>query len=159
MITPSSRTRCVCVCMWVWVCAHLLCSAALANVSNAPPLLQVISFTFPGYPAPPLSLIYNINNAIYGWLKADMQNCVVVHCQVGASFHCLRLVTGLAIAVSSKGFIVIAIRPDTALPHGVIVSPISDGSRSLGHRRSVLSAVVQTGSQRTASAGASGEEV
>eukprot|EP00742_Colponemidia_sp_Colp-10_P005471 GILJ01005846.1.p1 GENE.GILJ01005846.1~~GILJ01005846.1.p1 ORF type:complete len:443 (+),score=58.40 GILJ01005846.1:40-1368(+) len=44
---------------------------------------QVIEFNFPGYPAPPLDLLFKICNSIKSWLNADPDNVAVIHCQSG----------------------------------------------------------------------------
>jgi tensin len=53
---------------------------------------QVIEFKFPGYPAPPLDKVFSICKAIDGWVKADDENVVAVHCQTGKG----RTITVLA---------------------------------------------------------------
>ena len=44
---------------------------------------QVIEICFPGYPAPPLGLLFKICASMESWLRADPQNVVVVHCATG----------------------------------------------------------------------------
>lgn len=44
---------------------------------------QVIEFSFPGYPAPPLDRIFAICKSIDGWLRCDEQNIAAIHCQTG----------------------------------------------------------------------------
>ena len=44
---------------------------------------QVIEFSFPGFPAPPLDRLFEICNSLFGWLSADLSNVAVLHCQTG----------------------------------------------------------------------------
>ena len=44
---------------------------------------QVICYTFPGHPAPPLGLLYLVCNSVRSWLAADARNVAVVHCLSG----------------------------------------------------------------------------
>lgn len=44
---------------------------------------QVIEFKFPGYPAPPLDKILSICRSIHGWISADSENVIAIHCQTG----------------------------------------------------------------------------
>lgn len=57
---------------------------------------QVLTFSFPGSPAPPLGLLLKILISLENWMKADERNVAVVHCLTGkgrssmvvASFLC-----------------------------------------------------------------------
>ncbi|CAJ1927060.1 unnamed protein product [Cylindrotheca closterium] len=57
---------------------------------------QVLTFSFPGSPAPPLGLLLKLLIALENWMKADDRNVAVVHCLTGkgrssmvvASFLC-----------------------------------------------------------------------
>jgi len=44
---------------------------------------QVIEYSFPGYPAPPLHLLFQLCMSIDSWLNADKDNVAVVHCATG----------------------------------------------------------------------------
>eukprot|EP00611_Tribonema_gayanum_P001538 TRINITY_DN11120_c0_g1_i1.p1 TRINITY_DN11120_c0_g1~~TRINITY_DN11120_c0_g1_i1.p1 ORF type:complete len:306 (+),score=128.83 TRINITY_DN11120_c0_g1_i1:123-1040(+) len=44
---------------------------------------QVLEFRFPGHPAPPLGMLFNICTSIENWLEADPANVAVVHCLTG----------------------------------------------------------------------------
>lgn len=46
---------------------------------------QVIEVKFPGFPAPPLGLLFKICTSIENWLAADTANVAVVHCMVCAT--------------------------------------------------------------------------
>ena len=43
---------------------------------------QVQECTFPGHPAPPLGLFFELCNSIESWLELDEANVAVVHCLV-----------------------------------------------------------------------------
>mmetsp|Transcript_331 Transcript_331/g.819 ORF Transcript_331/g.819 Transcript_331/m.819 type:complete len:794 (+) Transcript_331:54-2435(+) len=57
---------------------------------------QVLTFSFPGSPSPPLGLLLKLLVAMENWMKADERNVAVVHCLTGkgrtsmvtASFLC-----------------------------------------------------------------------
>lgn len=53
---------------------------------------QVQEFKFPGHPAPPLAVMFQIINSMESWLSADPENVAVVHCLTGRG----RTVTVLA---------------------------------------------------------------
>jgi protein-tyrosine phosphatase len=53
---------------------------------------QVQEFKFPGHPAPPLAVMFQIINSMESWLAADPENIAVVHCLTGRG----RTVTVLA---------------------------------------------------------------
>lgn len=44
---------------------------------------QVLTFSFPGSPSPPLGLLLKLLISIESWLKADERNVAVVHCLTG----------------------------------------------------------------------------
>ena len=44
---------------------------------------QVIEYSFPGYPAPPLHVLFQLCTSIDSWLNADKDNVAVVHCATG----------------------------------------------------------------------------
>ncbi|CAI5740627.1 unnamed protein product [Peronospora destructor] len=44
---------------------------------------QVLEFNFPGYPAPPLGLVFKICSSIENWLQADDKNLAAIHCLTG----------------------------------------------------------------------------
>jgi serine/threonine protein kinase len=44
---------------------------------------QVLEYKFPGHPAPPLGLLFNICTSIESWLDADDENVAVIHCLTG----------------------------------------------------------------------------
>jgi C2 domain of PTEN tumour-suppressor protein len=44
---------------------------------------QVLTFSFPGSPSPPLGLLLKLLISIESWLKADDQNVAVLHCLTG----------------------------------------------------------------------------
>ncbi|CAH0483103.1 unnamed protein product [Peronospora belbahrii] len=44
---------------------------------------QVLEFNFPGYPAPPLGLVFKICSSIENWLQADEKNLAAIHCLTG----------------------------------------------------------------------------
>ena len=44
---------------------------------------QVLTYKFPGYPAPPLGLLFKLATTMEGWLAADPANVAVVHCMNG----------------------------------------------------------------------------
>lgn len=44
---------------------------------------QVLNFSFPGSPSPPLGLMLKLLVSIESWLKADERNVAVVHCLTG----------------------------------------------------------------------------
>lgn len=44
---------------------------------------QVLTFTFPGNPCPPLGLLLKILISMENWMKADKRNVAVVHCLTG----------------------------------------------------------------------------
>jgi len=52
---------------------------ALPSTSS---LRQVIEVRFPGFPAPPLGLLFKLVTSIENWLAADPANVAVVHCMV-----------------------------------------------------------------------------
>jgi hypothetical protein len=57
---------------------------------------QVLTFSFPGSPSPPLGLLLKLLVAMENWMKADERNVAVIHCLTGkgrtsmvtASFLC-----------------------------------------------------------------------
>jgi protein-tyrosine phosphatase len=53
---------------------------------------QVQEFKFPGHPAPPLAVMFQIINSMESWLSADPENVAIVHCLTGRG----RTVTVLA---------------------------------------------------------------
>ena len=44
---------------------------------------QVLTFSFPGSPSPPLGLMLKLLMSMESWLKADSRNVAVVHCLTG----------------------------------------------------------------------------
>lgn len=44
---------------------------------------QVLTFTFPGSPSPPLGLLLKLLVSMENWMKADDRNVAVVHCLTG----------------------------------------------------------------------------
>jgi hypothetical protein len=44
---------------------------------------QVLTFTFPGSPSPPLGLLLKLLISMENWMKADDRNVAVVHCLTG----------------------------------------------------------------------------
>lgn len=44
---------------------------------------QVLEYSFPGHPAPPLGLLFNICTSVESWLDADEKNVAVLHCLTG----------------------------------------------------------------------------
>lgn len=44
---------------------------------------QVLEYSFPGHPAPPLGLLFKICMSVESWLDADEKNVAVVHCITG----------------------------------------------------------------------------
>ena len=44
---------------------------------------QVLEYSFPGHPAPPLGLLFNICTSVESWLDADEKNVAVIHCLTG----------------------------------------------------------------------------
>jgi tensin len=44
---------------------------------------QVLTFSFPGSPSPPLGLLLKLLVSIENWMKADKRNVAVVHCLTG----------------------------------------------------------------------------
>jgi protein-tyrosine phosphatase len=44
---------------------------------------QVLTFTFPGSPSPPLGLLLKLLVSMENWMKADERNVAVVHCLTG----------------------------------------------------------------------------
>jgi tensin len=44
---------------------------------------QVLTFSFPGSPSPPLGLLLKLLVSMENWLKADARNVAVVHCLTG----------------------------------------------------------------------------
>lgn len=44
---------------------------------------QVLTFSFPGSPSPPLGLLLKLLMSMESWLKADERNVAVVHCLTG----------------------------------------------------------------------------
>ena len=44
---------------------------------------QVLEYTFPGHPAPPLGILFNICTSVESWLDADEKNVAVIHCLTG----------------------------------------------------------------------------
>ena len=44
---------------------------------------QVVEYKFPGHPAPPLGLLFQICIAVESWLDADPKNVIAVHCLTG----------------------------------------------------------------------------
>lgn len=70
--------------------------------------LQVACFPFEGNSCPPLLLITAFCEAAFSWLKAGLENVVVVHCKrgmarTGLMISCLLL--HLKVCASSKGFL------------------------------------------------------
>lgn len=57
---------------------------------------QVIEFSFPGYPAPPLHRAFEIVKSIAAWLDADPSNVAVVHCQTGTGRSAVSVASYLA---------------------------------------------------------------
>ncbi len=49
----------------------------------SPLLPQVLVFSFPGHPSPPLGMLVNICTTIESWLAADSENVALVHCLNG----------------------------------------------------------------------------
>jgi hypothetical protein len=43
---------------------------------------QVLEFSFPGHPAPPLGMLFKICFSIESWLKASPESVAVIHCLV-----------------------------------------------------------------------------
>ena len=60
---------------------------------------QVQEFKFPGHPAPPLAVMFQIINSMESWLAADPENVAVVHCLTGRG----RTVTVLVSIQSDAG--------------------------------------------------------
>jgi hypothetical protein len=60
----------------------LIWSAAEEQVDASAFEDQVIEVNFPGYPAPPLGLLFKICTSIENWLAADSQNIAVIFCMV-----------------------------------------------------------------------------
>mmetsp|Transcript_29443 Transcript_29443/g.80884 ORF Transcript_29443/g.80884 Transcript_29443/m.80884 type:complete len:860 (-) Transcript_29443:112-2691(-) len=44
---------------------------------------QVLNYSFPGSPSPPLGLLLKLLTSLESWLRADAQNVAVVHCLTG----------------------------------------------------------------------------
>jgi hypothetical protein len=44
---------------------------------------QVLTFTFPGSPSPPLGMLLKLLVSMENWMKADDRNVAVVHCLTG----------------------------------------------------------------------------
>jgi tensin len=44
---------------------------------------QVLTFSFPGSPSPPLGLLLKLLVSMENWMKADPRNVAVVHCLTG----------------------------------------------------------------------------
>ncbi|GBG25204.1 Phosphatidylinositol-3,4,5-trisphosphate 3-phosphatase, putative [Hondaea fermentalgiana] len=44
---------------------------------------QVVDTKFPGYPAPPIGMLFNLCMAMESWLKSEASNVVVIHCMTG----------------------------------------------------------------------------
>jgi len=44
---------------------------------------QVLNFKFPGYPAPPLKMLFELCISIESWLASEPENIVVIHCMTG----------------------------------------------------------------------------
>ena len=44
---------------------------------------QVLEYSFPGHPAPPLGLLFKICMSVESWLDADEKNVAVLHCLTG----------------------------------------------------------------------------
>jgi len=44
---------------------------------------QVMEFSFPGYPAPPIGMLFKLVMGMESWLKSDDKNVVVIHCITG----------------------------------------------------------------------------
>ncbi len=57
---------------------------------------QVLEFSFPGYPAPPLNRMFEIVSSMAGWLAADPKNVAVVHCQTGTGRSAVAISSFLA---------------------------------------------------------------
>ena len=64
---------------------YLLWSAAEESVDASLFQQQVIELSFPGFPAPPLGLLFKICTSIENWLAADPENVAVIYCMVGAN--------------------------------------------------------------------------
>lgn len=56
----------------------------------------VIEHKFPGFPAPPLGLLYQLCKEIENWLHADSNNVAVVHCMTGRGRTALTIACALA---------------------------------------------------------------
>jgi len=49
----------------------------------SPFLGQVVDISFPGHPAPPLPVLFNLCTAMESWLNGDPANVVIIHCLTG----------------------------------------------------------------------------
>ena len=67
---------------------YLLWSAAEESVDASLFQQQVIELAFPGFPAPPLGLLFKICTSIENWLAADPENVAVIYCMVRSSLAC-----------------------------------------------------------------------
>lgn len=61
---------------------------------------QVQEHKFPGYPAPPLGMLFKICTAIEEWLTSEKENVAVIHCSTGKG----RTATALACFLAWSGF-------------------------------------------------------
>ncbi len=43
---------------------------------------NVLEYSFPGLPAPPLAMLFRICLSIENWLLADAANAAAIHCMV-----------------------------------------------------------------------------
>jgi len=54
-----------------------------ASYSTSPFDDQVISFSFPGQPTPPLEVLHQMCKSLESWLAAEAANVALIHCQSG----------------------------------------------------------------------------
>jgi hypothetical protein len=59
---------------------HVLVPCCFLTLSKS--RKQVLEFSFPGYPAPPLGLMFKLCTSVENWLNADPSNVAVIHCMV-----------------------------------------------------------------------------
>jgi len=57
---------------------------------------HVIEYRFPGYPAPPLKVLFQLCTSIESWLQADPKNVAVVHCATGRGRSAVAIASFLA---------------------------------------------------------------
>jgi hypothetical protein len=66
-----SRSTSVCLCVFVFTSVCDVCTT-----------MQLVEYSLPDHPCPPLATIFRVCTSVKSWLTADPRNVAVVHCLV-----------------------------------------------------------------------------